>query len=77
MLPVIIQTKNVVRMVLIIFSFLERFFLVDFNASSSCAFCEKLFKSKDEFSNELVDNYNAIYRSKDELIKVFNETLIK
>ena len=32
---------------------------------------------KDEFSNELVDNYNAIYRSKDELIKVFNETLCK
>ena len=32
---------------------------------------------KNEYSNELVDNYNAIYRSKDELIKIFNETLCK
>ncbi len=38
---------------------------------------EKRLTLKDHYSAELADNYNAIYRSREELLEVFEITLIK
>lgn len=37
---------------------------------------EECLTLKEHFSEELDDNYNAIYRTRDELMKIFKNTLI-